>query len=308
MDYGMQTMQVDATVLNQNFVELLDQGQTKQAADAGTVLVRAIVRQAAAVRQILTAIPIGPNDLDPWPTSDHPVKFMDVEPNSVATSVQFYGTPKTRYYTMGKVPVMFGMLQSDEFVKNKFELMTYRTDVRKLFADNSVNDLADQEDVMFRRDCVRAVNKNPSVQRTDLARITATGWGLGLSAVYDRRIPVGKALMSKSRLVDMIDLPATAVGDSVAAGSFKEGINKLDGIWGVPVVSTMKSDIYMRNEAWLFPPENFMGKFWTLQDATLYVEQRGVIVKFYVYSAIGMGLANVLGIQQYAFGPTTPSN
>jgi hypothetical protein len=299
----METVQVSAQVLNQNFVDLIDQGHIKEAADAGTALIREIVRQDAAVREILPPKSLTADDLDIWPDSDQPVKFMDIEPGSVASFVQFYGTPKSNYYYMRKVPVFFGKMQSDEFVKNKFELMTYRTDVRKLLADNSVKDIADQEDIYFRRECLKAVNRNPTVQRTELPRLTATGWAQALRSVYDRRLSVGKALMSKSRQTDMIDLPATAVGDSIASAHYKEGIDKEDGLWGIPLVTTLKSDIYLPDEAWLFPPENFFGKFWTLQDATLFVEQRADIIKFFVYSAPGIGFGNVKGIQQIAFGP-----
>lgn len=223
MSYEMETTQVSAQVLNQNFVDLIDQGHTKEAADAGTALIREIVRQEAACREILPPKRVTADELDIWPDSDQPMKYLDIEPQSVATYVQFYGTPKARYYTMRRVPVFFGKLQSDEFVKNKFELMTYRTDVRKLLADNSVKDIADQEDVYFRRTCLMAINRNPSVQRTELPRLTATGWAQACRALYDRRKPVGKGLMSKSRQTDMIDLPATVVGDSIAAAHYREG-------------------------------------------------------------------------------------
>ena len=193
--HEMETTQVSAQVLNQNFVDLIDQGQTKEAADAGTALIREIVRQDAAVREILPCKTIGASELDIWPDSDAPMKYLDIETQTVASYVQFYGTPKARYYSLKRVPVFFGKLQSDEFVKTKFELMTYRTDVRKLLADNSVKDIADQEDIYFRSACLRAVNRNASVQRTELARITAEGWQQACRAVYDRRKPVGKALM-----------------------------------------------------------------------------------------------------------------
>ena len=301
MSYEMETTQVSAQVLNQNFVDLIDQGHTKEAADAGTALIREIVRQEAACREILPPKRVTADELDIWPDSDQPMKYLDIEPQSVATYVQFYGTPKARYYTMRRVPVFFGKLQSDEFVKNKFELMTYRTDVRKLLADNSVKDIADQEDVYFRRTCLMAINRNPSVQRTELPRLTATGWAQACRALYDRRKPVGKGLMSKSRQTDMIDLPATVVGDSIAAAHYREGIDKEDALWGIPLVTTLKSDIYLPDEAWLFCPENFLGKFWYLQDCTLFVEQRADIVKFFVYSCIGIGLPMLTGMQQLVF-------
>lgn len=299
--YEQETTQVSAQVLNENFVDLIDAGHTKEAADAGTALIREIVRQEAACREILTPKRVTADELDIWPDSDHPVKFLDIEPQSEATYVQFYGTPSARFYNLRHVPVFFGKVQSDEFIKNKFELMSYRTDVRKLLADNSVKDIADQEDVLFRSTCLRAINRNPSVQRTELPRMTATGWAQGCASMYNRRRPVGKALMSKTRQMDMIDLPATVIGDSIAAAHYKDGVEKEDSLWGVPLVTTIKSDIYLGDEAWLFTPENFLGRFWYLQDCTLFVEMRADIVKFFTYSSIGIGLPNLLSMQQLVF-------
>jgi len=303
MNYGIETLDVKAQVLNQNFVDLIDQGQIKQAEDAGTILIREIVRQDAAVREILPCKTIGASELDIWPDSDAPMKYLDIETQTVASYVQFYGTPKANYYTLRHVPVFFGKIQSDEFVKSKFELMSYRTDVRKLLADNSTKDIADQEDMFFRRACLQAVNRNPSIQRTELPRLTATGWAQTLTAMDNRRRPVGKALMSKARHRDAIDLPATAVGNDIAAEHYRSGIEKEDGLWGTPLVTTIKSDIYLPDEAWMFVPENYLGRFWTLQEPTLYVEQRADIVKFFIYSAPGIGLPSLLGIQQMVFTP-----
>lgn len=299
--YPIETPQVSTQLLNQTFFEMLERGETEKVAEAGNPLVRVVVRQASAAREIITPEPIGAADLSEWPDSDQPMKFMDIEPNSVATAVQFYGTPKTRFYYQRKVPVFFGQLQSDEFTKNIFELMTYKNDVRKLLADNATFDIADQEDVALRRACVLGVNRNPVVQRTSVSKLTATAWAMGTRAVYDRRLMVGKALMCKSRHTDLIDLPATVVGDDIAKEHYREGLDKETGLWGTPVVTTLKSDIYLPDEAWLFPPTAYLGKFWVLRDATLYVEQKGAWIKFYVYSSIGIGLANTNGIQQFSF-------
>lgn len=299
--YEIESPQINVSLLNEKFIDLIDREMSKEAADVANPLVRNIVRQEAWCREIITPEPCDKSQLEQWPYGDQPVRYMDVEPNSIATSVQFYGTPKATPYGMKRVPVFFAKLQTDEFVKNKWELMTYRNDLRRLLAENSVKDIADQEDVYFRRECLTSVKKNEAQQRTRLNRITATGWKKAINAVFNRRLFVGRALLCRSRFNDLIDLPATAVGDSIASKHFEEGTEHREKLWGVPVVTTLKSDIVLPEEAWLFTAPNYMGKFWTLQDATLFVEQRADIIKFHVYSAIGIGFANTLGIQQIMF-------
>ena len=104
--------------------------------------------------------------------------------------------------------------------------------------------------------------------------------------------------------MDAIDLPATTVGDPIASRHFDEGIESSQKLWGFPVVTTIKSDIYPANKAWLFAPQapnNFLGNFYLLQDATLFIEQRADIISFWSYEALGIGIGNRLSMQEITF-------
>lgn len=302
MSLPQETRQISAQTLNNRFVDMLHRGMNKEAAEAGTPLIREIVRQDSVARKILSLEDITPTDLDPQLDSDQPVKYMEVEPQSEASAVQLYGTPRTQFYTMRRVPVYIGKVQSDEFTKNRVELMTIRSDVRKLLADNSSKDMSDQEDIGLRRTALMAVMRNAAVQRTSAPRLNGTSFANAVRSVLDRRRAVGKIVLAASRLTDIIDLPATAVGNDIATQTFREGVEKCDALWGTPLVQTIKSDIYLPTEAWLFAPENYLGKFYQLIPPTLYVEQQAEIIKFYVYEYVGMGLALGEGIQQITFG------
>ena len=301
MSLPQETRQISAQTLNNRFVDMLHRGMDKEAAEAGTPLIREIIRQDSVARKVLSLEDVTASDLDPQLDSDQPVKYMEVEPQSEAASAQLYGTPRTKFYTMRRVPVYFGKIMSDEFTKNRVELMTIRSDVRKLLADNSTKDMSDQEDIGLRRVAAMAVSRNAAVQRTSGARLNGTIFGKAMSAMQERRRAVGKVVMASSRLNDILDLPATAVGNDIAVQTFREGVEKCEGLWGTPLVQTIKSDIYLTNEAWLFAPENFIGKFYQLIPPTLYVEQKAEIVKFYVYEYVGMGIALGEGIQQITF-------
>lgn len=306
MTFATETPSVDVQAVNQSFFDLLDRGMDKQAADSGNRLVRTVVRQEANVRSLYNVTPVGAGDLDPHPTSDQPMKFMDIEPNSEASMVQFYATPEAASFTLTKVPVFFFLVQSKEFYKNKFELMTQRNDVRQILAENSTKDLGDQEDIAWRRAALTHVKRNVTTQRTTAASLNPTSWRNAMRAVIDRRLPVGKGLLSESRYLDMLDQPATVVGESIAKRHYEEGIKNEKGVLGIPVVTSLKSDIYLTDEAWIVPPEEYMGAFWTLQDATLFVEQRGPMIRFYVYESVGICIARGQGIQQISFTGTPP--
>ena len=301
MSFSIETPTTDVQAVNQAFFDLLERGMDKQAAESGNRLIRTVVRQEANVRSLYNVTPVGPGDLDQHPTSDQPMKYLDIEPNSEASAVQFYATPEAESYTLSRVPGFFQMIQSKEFYKNKFELMTNRNDVRQILAENSTKDVGDQEDVAWRRGALIHIKRNPTVQRSTFASLTPTAWKSAMQAVVDRRQPVGKGLLAESRYMDMIDQPATVVGESIARRHYEEGIKNEKGLLGLPVVTSVKTDIYLKDEAWIVPPEEFMGAFWTLQDATLFVEQRGPMIRFYVYESICIVFARGNALQQIYF-------
>lgn len=302
MGYQTETTQQSATTLNQRFISMLENGQEKQAADAGTTFIRTIVRQECSARLVIVPQGITNDELDRDPNSDLPRKIVEKEPDSSATYVQFDGTPRARWYRGRRYVVYFGKTQSDEFVKSKFKLMTYENDIRKILADNSVKDLADQEDILFRRTCLTMVNRNAAVQRTQMPLFTNAAFVKAFQAMDQRRRPIGKILMTNSLYREAMNLPATQVGSDIAKRHYQEGIDKENTLWGIPVIQTAKTDIYNPNEAWVFSPQNFLGNFFLLQDATLFIEQRADMVKFFSYAVPGIGIGNSESMQQIVFG------
>ncbi len=92
--------------------------------------------------------------------------------------------------------------------------------------------------------------------------------------------------------------------DEIAKRHFDEGIEASNKLWGIPVVTTIKASIYDNDKAWLFAPQapnNFLGNYFLLQDATLYIKQEADTIEFWSYEALGLGIGNRLAIQQIQF-------
>lgn len=299
--YNTETQQVSAQFVNQSFVNMIENGRTKEAEVDGTAFLRDIVREEAAVREVIEPVGLADDEIDRDERTDEPKKIVEKEPQSVATFVEFQGTPESYWFRGPRYAVFFGKIQSPEFVKSKFQLLTYQNDIRKILADNSVKDMADQEDKLFRRTCMIIVNQNPGAQRTNAPAFTSTAFKRGCQALLRRRRPIGKMLMTRELFMEAIDLPATAVGNSIAETHYREGIENEERLWGVPVIATAKSDCYDPREAWIFSPQNFLGNFFLLQDATLYIKQEADKIMFHTYSAPGIGIGNRLSMQQIVF-------
>lgn len=302
MSYMVQTPETSASFINSNFVRKLDEGRTKEAAEESSAFIREKLRQEAAVRELIVPEGITEEEIDRDEHTDQPKKIIDKEPDSVATFVQFQGTGRRTWFRGPRYAIYFGKVESQRFTKSKFELMTYTSDIRKILSDNSVKDMADQEDQKFIDLVAAIINLNPAQQSG--GPFQSGTFKQAMQAMLNRQLPVGKMLMTKSQYLNALDLPATTVGDDIAKRHFDEGIEASQKLWGIPVVTTIKSQIYDPTKAWIFAPQapnNFLGNYYLLQDATLYIRQEADIIEFWSYEALGLGIGNRLSIQQIQF-------
>ena len=302
-NYKIETPELSAQFINKSFVSKLEDGREKEAADMSTAFLREKLRQEAAVRESLVPEGITEEEIDRDENTDQPKVIIDKEPDSKATYVQFQGSGARTWFKGPRYAIYFGKIESQRFVKDKWSLMSYRSDIRKILSDNSVKDMADQEDMKFNELVTDIVASNAAVQRTTGAFQSSTFKG-SMQAMLGRRRPIGKMLMTQERYLDAIDLPATTVGDEIAKRHFDEGIESSTRLWGIPVVTTIKSDIYSADKAWVFAPQapnNFLGNFYLLQDATLFLKQEADTIEFWSYEAIGIGIGNSLSIQEIVF-------
>lgn len=303
MNYQIQQPEVSAQFINRSFVKKLETGREKEAAEESTAFIREKLRQEAAVREIIAPEGISEEEIDRDENTDQPKKIIDKEPDSYATFVQFQGTGPRTWFKGPRYAIYFGKVESQRFTKNKWELMTYTSDIRKILSDNSVKDMADQEDSKFIGLVADIIAANPAEQRTTGAFQSAT-FKAAIQKMLHRRRPVGKMLITKEKYMEAIDLPATTVGNDVASRTFDQGIEATERLWGVPVVTTIKGDIYDPTKGWIFSPQqpnNFLGNFYLLQDATLYIKQEADIIMFWSYEALGLGIGNRLSMQEIKF-------
>lgn len=305
MSYNVETSSHSAQFLNKSFLSKIEDGQVKEAEKTSSLFIRERLRQAAAVRELITPQGVSEEDIDRDENTDQPKIIIDKEPDSTASFVQFQGTGRRTWFKGPRYSVRFGKVESQRFTKTKAELMTYRSDIRKILSDNSVMDMADEEDRKFYELVAAIIAANAGVQRTTGGFQSGT-FKNAMQAMLTgtRKRPIGKMLLSKERYLDALDLPATAVGDDIAKRHFDEGIEASQKLWGIPVVTHVKSDIYPTARGWIFSPtapNNFLGNFFTLQDATLFIEQRADVISFWTYEYIGIGIANSLSMQEILF-------
>jgi hypothetical protein len=306
MSYNVESQQVSAQFVNSNFIKKIEDGRIKEAEAEGSAFVREFVRQESYAREILTPILLQDDEIDRDENTDEPKKIIEKEPRSVATFVQFQGAGPRTWFKGPRYSVYFGKVESQHFTKSKFQLMTYQNDIRKIISDNSVKDLADQEDAKFQATVNELVTLNAAQQKTAGA-FGANTFKKAFQAMVNRRRPIGKLTMTKGTYYEALELDATAVGMAVATRHYDEGVENEEKLWGVPVVTTIKNKIHDGVEdgsvkgAFIYAPESYLGNFFLLQDATLYIKQEADMITFWTYAAPGIGIGNRLSIQEIDF-------
>ena len=347
---------ISAQYINQSFVRKLDEGRVKEAQDEGSRFIRSKLRQESFAREIIAPVEIGADEIDRDENTDQPKKIIEKEPDSVATFVTFKGSGQRTFFRGPRYSVYFGKIETQHFSKSKFELLTYQNDIRKILTDNSVKDMADEEDKKFLETVNAAMdqvgnrvflhdeaNTRFNLAADDGQKITeeaASNVVFGQNVAGDadaadaaagsrqfsfsnlaagnrfhcnnapltkeliaqifqcmtmKRLPIGKLLMTKSTFMEAIKFDQSEVGDSTVARHYSQGLEGEDKLFGIPVVTTIKNDIVKDDQIYLFAPQNYLGNFFLLQDATLFIKQEADMIEFWSYSAPGIGIGNALG-------------
>jgi len=301
----VETQQLSATYLNKNFVNKLENGQVKEAEEKGSLFLRKEIREHSVARKILTPMDITEDELDQSLDSDQPMKIVEKEIDTRASFVPFRGTGDHKWFYGDKYAVKFGKIETERFSKSKFELMTYRNDIRKYLTDNAVFDMANQEDDKFFRlvdsaIALDAANQEFNVSGTGItvAQQIKAAVIQGYKKMVAARKPMGKLVMAKSLYLEVLDLEQSQVGNDIVTRHYDKGVDGEESLWGIPVVTTIKAGsaldgnktCILDNEIYFMPHENFLGNFFLLQDATLYIKQEADIFTFWSYSAPGIGI------------------
>lgn len=296
-EYNTETMNVQ--FMNQAFIDKIDQGLTKEASAAMSAFVRQKLRESGFTRKILQPQMITSSDLDRG-LDDQPRVIIEKEPDSTAAFMSLSGRPQVRYFTGARYEVPFYKIQSPKFTKSKFELATYKTDIRHILQENSIKDIQRQEDTNFIAGLRAIHNETHSVEYFTPAgdRITDKVMELVAKLVDFEQKP-GKILMSHQLYLKMLREPATQLGDAVASRHFDTGA--MDGFYGFDIITSNKGDLLSTDGTVrgdlvaVFAPEDYLGQFFSLQEPTVYLKAEADMIEFETYESIGIGIGNVKG-------------
>jgi|ERR1700756_145538 len=278
--------------LNMSFLDKIEKGMEKEASIAASLFVRQRLREDGFARKIIPPQPITAAELDRQVNSEEPIVICETEPDSVAATLPLLGRSEIRYWKAGRYPVNFQKLTSADFRKSKWELMTYRTDIRTLLQENSIKDLQEQEDIGFYNNIVAMATANSN--QHNVGAVSASAFTTALGFMAARKLPVGCVLMSQQLYLNFLSQPATTVGSPLASELYS-GRGTLESLYGTKIVTTNKVDLLGASRMIIFTTPQYLGQFYELQAPTVFVKAELDIIQFQTYEALGIGLGNVNG-------------
>lgn len=331
MQYSTNTLNVQ--FMNNAFIEKLDQGLTKEAGVAMSTFVRQKLREDGFSRKIFTPMMVTASDLDRG-LDDQPRVIIEKEPDSIAATLPLSGSDEIRYFKGSRYEVGFYKIESKEFVKSKFELATYKTDIRHILQENSVKDLQKEEDsnllkglatifkgraADFTADTSLATNGYLTASTLDGTTVVDKLMQLVQFLVDDFQKP-GKLLVSHQLYLAVLREPATQLGDQFASDAFNKGT--IDNFYGFKFITSNKSDLlssdFLKDATFgipstsratkgdiaiAFAPEEYLGQFYSLQEPTVFLKAEADMVSFKTYESIGVGIGNT---KAFVIGQISP--
>ena len=319
-------------VLNQEILDHItdsEDGHNKEASSAASNMIRRRIREDGFARNILPSKTVSNDQLDRVPDHDRPVIIEDMEPGSKgAKSVPFGDSADTSFYYGNKFVCSFNVITTPEFTKDINELRTYRMDLRKVITDNALRDMQTEEDYQFINTVDEIVKPaagfgagaagqiNPAagafataasantaqnqygVLNANAAHFSREEYVNVLSMLEDQSLNNGVILMNRKTAKTFLTFDRSEVGGDLSQTLFTDGLTGLQEakIFGVKHLFTIKRDIVPDNTIYLFAEPDYLGRFYTLQDPTMYVEKKKDILRFSARETLSVTFANLVGV------------
>lgn len=303
----------DVRALNERFLDLIKEGNVKQAKEAGDNFLRIRVREDGVARKVLPPLPVSNEDFVPQIENDQLVIIVEKEPGSPGAITMAFGdmNPPTYYIKGKRFPVALYRISSPTLRKDEAELATYRADIRQLLAEMIVKDLSWAEDAEFIKMCNSLMGGSAGATNImnglvhwysmtgGVSRVTL---GDAFKRTFDppSRIPITVILTNAASAHELWKFDRLEVGNDEAGNIFFEGWGgrKLNGM---DVVMSIKKELIPNDTYFMFGDNRFLGKFYVYQEPELYIKKEDVMIQFRAHEIVGAAIGHGDGVFRFDF-------
>lgn len=324
---------IPAKLINDKFMEKIASNDLNKAAEVATDFTRLTLREEGLLRKILPPQTITAAELDKQLDTDEPVKIIDKEVSQpLSMSVGFATLPKNRIMKGDRYRVDFARILSPSYFQDVRRLEQYDYDIRNVFKENAIKDHMTAEDVPFFAAVDAIVGSTGNVASSVTGKVqyydfSTSANPLGSAVNFDRssiveatkilskgytpgpnalgkdstpiRLNTDLIVMNANTGREYLKLQHSNIGD-LSTDLFKNGLSATT-ILGHKHLFTMKDDVIPDGVAYYFAAPQFLGKFYELEQPTMFVDRRAFMVEFFIYSSIGASIGNPYGVAKAKF-------
>jgi hypothetical protein len=307
------TNDISTRAINANFLDQFTGSpeMIKQAADTVSEFTRVKMREDGFWRKILPPLAISNDELDRQVDTDKPVRVVDKEPNSPAAASIPFGTLPFNEYILGpRYRVMFDRIVTPRFTKDVDELRTYVMDIRQVLSDNAIKDMLAEEDGK----AIATINslllgQDSVIPLTGVAQwvkitggITRETWADAMKVLprTPMHLEVSTVLINNVTIKDVYKWGRDEIGGDLAEEILQNGFAERN-LMGCRILITIKTDLVEENTIYLFSEPMKLGKFFTLEDTTMYIDRKAYMLEFFAYETLGSAIGNIAAIGRVDF-------
>lgn len=322
MDGFVKLASNEVPAFNDNFIEMVRDGQTKEASVSLQSFTRNKLREVSFTEKILTPIDIRNEDLHKASDPELLVRWNDREPDQApAVTVPLGTVPDSYQFFADRYPSYFSRLFSPFFKKDIDKLRSLDYDIRQILLENSTKDIATEIDSNF-IDTVNAnigtINTANSLNGMGLPQYISISGGItrenlaeSFKVIQRLRVPFGPTqpdgdetkgvmLMNNVTAMELPKLGRSEIGGDLAQEIYVKG-EPTKTILGVKAIYTLKSELVPDNTIYYFSSEEFLGKYYRLQPLTVYMKNEAFFTMFFQYMNISLAIGNVRGAARVDF-------
>ena len=316
---------ISTTVSSAQFVSRLFQDPefVKEAADGISLFIQDKIYEKGFARKVVDPTYVSPKDLVATEQTDQPAIMVERDVNARAMTVPLRGRGEFRYYETDRYTVYFEKIVSEKIRKSKMEMMTVKTDYKKLFRDRISDAMFDVEDMTVMGGVHKVLDdEETSYKAAHGGKLDTQGnKEFSTQTVYfnngetldksnlvflfqmatRNRIANKNVLLTETLIQELMHMTMQEVGDSVVSKFWEDGVDNISDFWNKKIITTIKSEIVKNNEIYTFAPQNMYGHFFILQDHTSYMEVDRDMMTMDSEAYIAHAIGNTRGVYRGVF-------
>jgi len=310
------------TLENARLLEMLqsdDPSRHKEAAEGTSEYLHLRAHENGIARAVMEPETITPSEFTQQVDTDKPCVVRNMEPSSAgAVNLSLGIGPNDAYIGAPKYRVMFDRIASKRYTADVAQLSTYTYSLKELFNELILKDMLYREDVNMFSSVESGLGSRNATDADDihLKQTGARGWitvgsysrqamalarnGIGET---DNALPVETCVINHSFVSNILGMDHDALGGPGAEDLFKNGWTKMP-LMGMQAIVTIKRDLVPNDSIFMFAPQDYIGDFLIVTDATMSFKKEDYMLKFFGYEYLGQCWKNIAAFARADFTGT----